>query len=102
LTRRRFPARWTVEDTGAAFVVKDGGSQTHTTSRHQRFGSFVARLSPRCAGQPQIKSVIKHVIKYEPERPNGDLRGDNDGENHDPGTAGLEVPTFVGLRFDHW
>jgi len=27
LKSRRFPAPWTVEDTGAAFVVKDGGGQ---------------------------------------------------------------------------
>jgi hypothetical protein len=24
---RRFPAPWSIEDTGAAFVVKDGGGQ---------------------------------------------------------------------------
>jgi hypothetical protein len=27
MTARRFPAPWTVEDTGAAFVVKDGSGQ---------------------------------------------------------------------------
>jgi hypothetical protein len=27
LKSRRFPAPWTVEDTGAAFVVKDGSGQ---------------------------------------------------------------------------
>jgi len=27
LTNRRFPPPWSVEDTGAAFVVKDGGGQ---------------------------------------------------------------------------
>jgi len=27
MTVRRFPLPWTVEDIGAAFVVKDGGSQ---------------------------------------------------------------------------
>jgi hypothetical protein len=55
--------------------------------RRQRFGSSVARLSPRCAGQPQIKTVIKRVIKYKPERPNHDKRGDDDSKNYDPGTA---------------
>ena len=27
MTSRRFPPPWTVEDTGACFVVKDGGGQ---------------------------------------------------------------------------
>jgi len=27
MSARRFPAPWTVEDTGAAFVVKDGSGQ---------------------------------------------------------------------------
>jgi hypothetical protein len=83
---RRFPPPWSIEDNGAAYVMKDGSRLTHAM-RGVASPSSVTRLSPRCAGQPHIKTVIQHVIKHEPERPNDELRDNDDGKGYNPSPA---------------
>jgi hypothetical protein len=64
-------------------------------------GSTVYRLdySARRGLRP-IKTVIKRseVIKHKPERPNDDLRGNENSENHDPSIAGSHRVANTGFE----
>ena len=65
----------------------EGRQQADACNARRSFARSVARLSPRCAGQPHIKTVIQHVIKHEPERPNDELRDNDDGKRYNPSPA---------------
>jgi hypothetical protein len=66
ITNRRFPPPWSIEDSGAAFIVKDGGGQKLAYAYYEE--ELGRRSSAKLLTRDEARRIAANVAKLPRDR----------------------------------